>query len=64
MNKGLFIPSINTSNFGNKCLRFAAPILWNKLIKSCPDMRTFIHKAQLKLYLKKIYNSKYISVVN
>ena len=62
MHKGLFIPSINTSNFGNKSLRFSAPMLWNNFIKSYPDILNFKHKSQLKFYLKKIYYSKYISV--
>ena len=62
MHKGLFIPSINTSNFGNKSLRFSAPMLWNNFIKSYPVILNFKHKSQLKFCLKKIYNSKYISV--
>ena len=62
MHNGLFIPSINTSNFGNKSLRFSAPMSWNNFIKSYPDILNFKHKSQLKFDLKKIYNSKYISV--
>ena len=52
MNKGLFIPSIQI---------LAINLI--KVLKSYPDILSFNHNAQLKLYLKKIYNSKYISVV-
>ena len=33
-NQGLYIPSINTTAFGNKLLRYNTPVVWNKLLKT------------------------------
>ena len=62
--KGIFIPSIKTTNFGNKSLRYATPVLWNNFIKFNPNILTFIHKSQLKNYLKKYYFSNYLNTEN
>ena len=32
----LYIPSINTTAFGNKSLRYNTPVVWNKLLKTNP----------------------------
>ena len=64
MKKGIFIPSINTTNFGNKSLRYAAPVLWNNFIKFNPNILTFKHKSQLKNHFKKYYISNYLNSEN
>ena len=55
-NKGLFIPSIGTTNYGNKSLRFAAPIPWIDFVKSNPEILSIKHKAQVKKMLIRIIN--------
>ena len=32
-NEGLFVPRIYTSCYGNKSLRYSAPLLWNNILK-------------------------------
>ena len=60
-NKGLFIPSISTTNYGNKSLRFAAPISWNNFVKSNPEILSIKHKAQLKKIVNKKHKSIYMN---
>ena len=40
INEGLFIPRIYTTSFGNKSLRFSAPLLWNNFIKGHSEFKT------------------------
>ena len=54
-NKGLFIPSISATNYGNKSLRFAAPISWNNFVN--PGILSIKHKAQLKTFVNKKHKS-------
>ena len=48
-NQGLYIPSINTSAFGNKSLRYNTPVVWNKLLKTNPEISYYLktHSALL-----------------
>ena len=64
MKKGIFIPSINTTTFGNKSLRYAAPVLWNNFTKFNPNILSLKHKSQLKNYVKKYYISNYLNFEN
>ena len=48
-NQGLYIPSIYTTAFGNKSLRYNTPVVWNKLLKTNPE----ISKCKYEFY--KIY---------
>ena len=52
-NKGIFIPSISTFNYGNKSLRFSSSSIWNNFVKSNSDILSCKSKAQFKLFLKK-----------
>ena len=52
-NEGLFIPRIYTTSFGNKSLRFSAPLLWNNYIKGNSEFKLVTFKSYLnKLFLK------------
>ena len=53
-NEGLFIPRIYTTSFGNKFLRFSAPLLWNNFIKGNSEFKKLVtFKSSLKkLFLK------------
>ena len=57
--KGIFIPPIRTTNFGNKSLRYAASILWNEFVNKDKSLLSLKHKNELKKYLKNHYQSKY-----
>ena len=37
-NQGLYIPSINTTAFGIKSLQYNTPVVWNKLLKTNPEI--------------------------
>ena len=57
-NKGLFIPTINTTAYGNKSLRFSASMLWNAHIKKC-EIKNIKTVGQFKTHLKKHFFSLY-----
>ena len=54
---GLFIPNINTTNFGKYSVRYSVPIAWNKF--SNTNKETFKNTNVLKRYLKDHYISQY-----
>ena len=39
-NEGLFIPRIYTTGYGNKSLRYSAPLLWNNFLKNNSEINT------------------------
>ena len=58
-NEGLFIPRIYTTSFGNKSLRYSAPLLWNNFlivnskinsINKLDTFKSYLKKSFLKLY--------------
>ena len=58
-NEGIHIPQINTSTYGNKSIRFSAPVLWNTLLKTNNEINNIKSTSALKFYLKKHYLSYY-----
>ena len=58
-NEGLFIPRIHTTSFGNKSLRYSAPLLWNNFLKVNPKIKTFKKLDTFKRYLKKLFLESY-----
>ena len=57
--QGFFIPTINTDNFGQKSLRFSAPILWNQHLKLDESINLFSKLVSFKKYLKQFYINGY-----
>ena len=58
-NQGFFIPSINTTSFGNKSLRYKTPLVWNNLINTHPGLLNCSSVPVLKNKLKNHYISSY-----
>ena len=58
-NQGFFIPSINTTSFGNKSLRYKTPLVWNNLINTHPGLLNCSSVPVLKYKLKNHYTSSY-----
>ena len=61
-NEGLFIPRIYTTSFGNKSLRFSAPLLWNNFIKGHSEFNSIkilvTFKGNLKNFFLKTYSEQ------
>ena len=57
---GLYIPSINTTAFGNRSLRYSAPVIWNDLISIDNTINGLKTTRQFKNYTKNYFLSKYI----
>jgi hypothetical protein len=57
--KGLFIPRIYTVNFGNRSLRYSAPLLWNNFLKDHSTINTINTLDTFKRYLKNIFLKTY-----
>jgi len=57
--EGLFIPSIKTTSFGNNSLRYAAPVLWNEILKEDTQLNDIKTSQQFKTYVKYKALSKY-----
>ena len=55
----LHIPSINTTAFGNKSLQYNTPVVWNKLLKTNPEISNSISMNSLKYTLKSYYLKTY-----
>ena len=51
-NQGLYIPSINTTAFGNKSLRYNTPVVWNKLLKTNPEISNSVKYEFSKIYFE------------
>ena len=49
----LYIPSINTTAFGNKSLRYNTPVVWNKLLKTNPEISNEFSKIYFEILLSK-----------
>ena len=62
-NEGLFIPRIYTTSFGNKSLRFSAPLLWNNFIKGHSEFNSIKTLVTFKGNLKKLFLKTYRDVV-
>ena len=58
-NQGFVIPSINTTSFGNKSLRYKTPLVWNNLINTNPGLLNCSSVPVLKNKLKNHYISSY-----
>ena len=58
-NQGFFIPSINTTSFGNKSLRYKTPLVWNNLINTHPGLLNCSSVPVLKNKLKNHYITSY-----
>ena len=52
-NEGLFIPRIYTTSFGNKSLRYSAPLLWNNFLRVNSKINSINKLDTFKSYLKK-----------
>lgn len=57
--EGLHVPQINTNTYGNKSIRYAAPVLWNALLKTNSEINNIKTSPTLKLHLKKHYLTYY-----
>ena len=57
--EGLHVPQINTNTYGNKSIRYAAPVLWNALLKTNSEINNIKTSSTLKLHLKKHYLTYY-----
>ena len=62
-NQGLYIPSINTTAFGNKSLRYNTPVVWNKLLKTNPEISNSVSMNSLKYTLKSYYLKTYSALL-
>ena len=51
-NQGFYIPTINTTTFGNKSLRYNNPFIWTNLFKTNPEISNSINLNSLKHTLK------------
>jgi hypothetical protein len=52
MKQGLYVPNVRLSNYGKRCISFAAAMKWNGLpaeIKAAPSLRVF--KRRIKTHL-------------
>ena len=58
-NQGFFIPSINTTSFGNKSLRYKTPLVWNNLVNTHHGLLNCSSVPVLKNKLKNHYISSY-----
>ena len=58
-NQGEYIPSINTTAFGIKSLRYNTPVVWNKLLKTNPEISNSVSMNSLKYTLKSYYLKTY-----
>ena len=56
---GFHIPSINTTTFGNKSLRYSAPVLWNNLLNDDKEINGINSNRQFKKYMNTYFLSKY-----
>ena len=61
---GLFIPSINTTAFGNKSLRYYAPVTWNEQLSNDVKINDLKTSHQFKIYMKNSFLSKYKQLQN
>ena len=59
----LYIPSINTTEFGNKSLRYNTPVVWNKLLKTNPEISNSVSMNSLKYTLKSYYLRTYYTLL-
>ena len=57
--EGIYVPQINTNTYGNKSIRYSAPVLWNTLLKTNSEINNIKVLSTLKLYLKKYYLTYY-----
>ena len=57
--KGLKIPKMNTTSFGNRSLGYSGSTTWNNCIKSIKDFIDIKSIIQLKSYMKKLYINSY-----
>ena len=62
-NQGLYIPSINTTAFGNKSLRYNTHVVWNKLLKTNPEISNSVSMSSLKYTLKSYYLKTYSALL-
>ena len=62
-NQGLYIPSINTTAFGIKSLRYNTPVVWNKLLKTNPEISNSVSMNSLKYTLKSYYLKTYSALL-
>ena len=59
-NEGLFIPRIYTTGYGNKSLRYSAPLLWDNFLKCNSEINAINKLDTLKRYLKNIFLKSYV----
>jgi len=57
--EGIYVPQINTNTYGNKSIRYSAPVLWNTLLKTNSEINNIKVLSTLKVYLKKYYLTYY-----
>jgi hypothetical protein len=68
MNKSLYVPNVRLSNYGKRCISFAAAMKWNGLpaeIEAAPSLRVFKRRIKTHLlcyYL--VYNFKHLNYLN
>ena len=55
--------SINTTAFGNKSLRYNTPVVWNKLLKTNPEIPNSVSMNSLKYTLKSYYLKTYSALL-
>ena len=56
----LFVPRIYTTCYGNKSLRYSAPLLWNNFLKGNSEINTINKLDTFKIYLKNFFLKSYI----
>ena len=62
-NDGLFLPKVESTNFGIYSIRYKAPTVWNQYIKDFPNMRKLKSSNQFKTSLRKHFLSTYVNLV-
>ena len=57
--EGFIIPRIYTTSFGNKSLRYSAPLLWNNFLKGNSEINSIKKLVTFKSYLIKLFLKSY-----
>ena len=59
LNDALFVPMIASTNHGLRSLKYSAPFIWNKFVRSYPEIGRFKHSRGLLSFLKNHFISMY-----
>ena len=61
INKGMYIPRVNTKSFGINSLKYSAPLIWNSILKIDKSINLINNSYSLGKFLRKHFLSLYES---